>query len=61
MLERCNVRDNAAKTKFGAQLVFLINFLIIFINLLANDVRKENKTVVVVVILRDTMIYFKYT
>jgi hypothetical protein len=33
----------------------------IFINLLANNVRKENKIAVGVAILHDTMIYFKCT
>ncbi len=33
----------------------------IFINLLANNVRKENKLAVTVANLHDTMIYFKYT
>ncbi len=33
----------------------------IFINLLANNVRKENKIAVAVANLHDTMIYFKYT
>ncbi len=33
----------------------------IFINLLANNVRKENKMTAAVAILHDTMVYFKYT